>query len=75
MIAELKLNYKTVLFTNTAAKSVRESGMIFEVEDATGQCWKGRKVILATGSRDSLPEIPGYEELWGTKMLAYTQKL
>ncbi|KAK6711500.1 hypothetical protein SNK05_005922 [Fusarium graminearum] len=68
MIAELETKFKTVLFTNTAAKSVRESGMIFEVVDKAGRYWKGRKVILAMGSRESLPEIPGYQELWGTKI-------
>ncbi|XEV03104.1 hypothetical protein FSHL1_008391 [Fusarium sambucinum] len=68
MVAELKTNFKTVLFTNTAAKSVRESGMIFEVVDRTGQCWKGRKIILATGCHKSLLEIPGYKDLWGTKI-------
>ncbi|KAM0500969.1 hypothetical protein ACHAP8_004690 [Fusarium lateritium] len=70
MVAELKTNFKIVLFTNTAAKSVRESGMIFEVVDRTGQCWKGRKIILATGCHKSLLEIPGYKDLWGTKIAA-----
>ncbi|CEI61756.1 hypothetical protein FVEN_g2818 [Fusarium venenatum] len=68
MIAELKTSFKTVFFTNTAAKFVRESGMIFEVVDRTGQCWKGRKIILATGCHKSLPGVPGYKDLWGTKI-------
>ncbi|EKJ71375.1 hypothetical protein FPSE_08478 [Fusarium pseudograminearum CS3096] len=68
MIAELKTKFKIVLFTNTAAKSVRESGMIFEVVDRAGRCWKGRKVILAMGIHESLPDLSGYQELWGTKI-------
>ncbi|KAF4969045.1 hypothetical protein FSARC_3699 [Fusarium sarcochroum] len=65
MAAEIKAKYKTVLFTSTAARSVRDTNTVFEVEDATGRCWKGRKLILATGSRDLLPDIPGYKEAWG----------
>ncbi|KAM0544708.1 hypothetical protein ACHAPJ_011695 [Fusarium lateritium] len=65
MAAEIKAKYKTILFTSTAARSVRETASVFEVEDATGRCWKGRKLILATGSRDILPDIPGYKAAWG----------
>ncbi|QPC59320.1 hypothetical protein HYE67_001551 [Fusarium culmorum] len=68
MIEELKTKFKTVLFTNTTARSVRERGMIFEVVDRAGQCWKGRKVIIAMGSHESLPDIPGYYDLRGTKI-------
>ncbi|KAF2279457.1 FAD/NAD(P)-binding domain-containing protein [Westerdykella ornata] len=36
----------------------------FEVEDSTGKTYQGRKLILATGSQDVLPGIPGYAENW-----------
>jgi thioredoxin reductase len=68
MMAELKAKYRTVIFASTVAKSVRERGMVFEVEDATGRRWKGRKVILATGHRDTIPDIPGFQEAWGKNM-------
>ncbi|KAF4450811.1 Thioredoxin reductase [Fusarium austroafricanum] len=73
MIEELRAKYKTILFSSTAAKSVRERGMVFEVEDVTGRCWKGRKVILATGTQDILPEIPGYQEAWGKTIIDCSQ--
>ncbi|KAF5724834.1 nonribosomal peptide synthetase [Fusarium mundagurra] len=64
-IAEIKTKFKTIMFSHATAASIRENGMVFEAEDATGRCWKGRKVILAMSSHDVLPDIPGYEEAWG----------
>lgn len=40
----------------------------FVVADVQGRSWKGRKVILATGSRDIFPEIQGYADVWGNGM-------
>ncbi|KKY33262.1 putative thioredoxin reductase [Diaporthe ampelina] len=39
---------------------------VFEVHDEAGNTWRGRKVILATGVRDLLPFIDGFEDCWGT---------
>ncbi|KAF5609415.1 thioredoxin reductase [Fusarium pseudoanthophilum] len=64
-IAEIKAKFKTIIFSRATAASIRENGMLFEAEDATGRCWKGRKVILAMSSRDVLPDIPGYKEACG----------
>ncbi|KAF1956429.1 FAD/NAD(P)-binding domain-containing protein [Byssothecium circinans] len=36
----------------------------FEVKDSEGKTYEGRKLILATGSKDVLPDIPGYKENW-----------
>ncbi|KAM0340375.1 hypothetical protein ACHAPU_010511 [Fusarium lateritium] len=65
IMAELKANYKTVSLAGTAAKSVRERGVVFEVEELAGRRWKGRKVILAMENHDILPEIPGFSDAWG----------
>jgi thioredoxin reductase len=37
----------------------------FEVEDALGNVDRARKLLLATGVQDRLPEIPGVAELYG----------
>ncbi|KAF5567031.1 thioredoxin reductase [Fusarium napiforme] len=63
-IAEIKTKFKTTVFSRATAASIRENIMVFEAEDATGRWWKGRKVILAMGSHDVLPDISGYEEAW-----------
>ncbi|KAK8150465.1 hypothetical protein MY1884_007969 [Beauveria asiatica] len=38
---------------------------MFEVADGSGKTWTGRKMVLATGVEDVLPDIPGYAECWG----------
>ncbi|CEN59904.1 hypothetical protein ASPCAL02345 [Aspergillus calidoustus] len=63
--AEIQEHYDTVEIvdvTLTSARKINDS--LFEVADASGRMWRGRKVILATGSEDVFPDIPGYEEGW-----------
>jgi thioredoxin reductase len=36
----------------------------FELKDSDGQSYQGKKLILATGSKDIFPDIPGYQENW-----------
>ncbi|KAF5561980.1 thioredoxin reductase [Fusarium phyllophilum] len=74
-IAEIQAKFKTIMFSSATAASVREKGMVFEVEDATSRWWKGRKVILAMSSHDVLPDIPGYEEAWGQHVFDVSQCL
>jgi thioredoxin reductase len=37
----------------------------FEVEDSNGEVYLGKRLLLATGVTDIIPDIPGMEELWG----------
>ena len=48
---------------------------LFVAADAQGRSWKGRKVILATGSRDIFPDIQGYAGVWGNGMQVDTESL
>ncbi|KAJ4301936.1 hypothetical protein N0V90_004032 [Kalmusia sp. IMI 367209] len=36
----------------------------FEVTDSDGKTYQGKKLILATGSKDIFPDIPGFAENW-----------
>lgn len=41
----------------------------FEAVDTEGQTYRGRKVVLATGVADIMPDSPeGYADLWGYGM-------
>ena len=58
--------YGTTLFVERAVRSARQRDGKFEVTDAAGEVWQGRKVVLAMGVRDVLPEdVEGYKECWG----------
>ncbi|KAG8752949.1 hypothetical protein FRC14_006573 [Serendipita sp. 396] len=37
----------------------------FHAEDENQEAWTARKVILATGIKDKLPSIPGFDAIWG----------
>jgi len=39
---------------------------VFKVRDIEGRQWTGRKLVLATGSRDVFPDIKGFDEVWGS---------
>ena len=41
----------------------------FVVRLASGNVLKGRRVVIATGVHDELPEIPGVRERWGRDLL------
>lgn len=51
----------------TRACKDEEAG-VFEVEDETGEKWRGRKIILAMGAKDIFPEIEGYADCWGASI-------
>jgi len=67
---QIESRYETVWFqkaniTHVAKKAIgKEQYDGFEVKDSEGQTYEGRKLILATGSKDILPDIEGYKENW-----------
>lgn len=67
---QIKSRYQTVQFHKVtithAAKKLIDNGKYegFELQDATGKKYEGRKLILATGSKDVFPQIEGYKENW-----------
>ncbi|KAJ0419610.1 hypothetical protein BJY00DRAFT_302020 [Aspergillus carlsbadensis] len=69
--ADLLARYSTVQFQNETVESVRRlktERSLFEAVDAKGNKWYGRKVVLATGVKDVMLDIEGFEECWGTNI-------
>ncbi|KAF1988117.1 FAD/NAD(P)-binding domain-containing protein [Aulographum hederae CBS 113979] len=53
---------KAANLTQGAEEETKETE--YEVEDERGEKWRGKKLILATGSKDVPPEIDGYATNW-----------
>lgn len=60
--------YTTVSFEGGFVEVVRKAGDSFEVEHS-GRILQTKTIILATGLTDLMPDIPGFRELWGRKVL------
>ncbi|KAI0400203.1 hypothetical protein F4802DRAFT_610252 [Xylaria palmicola] len=45
--------------------AAKGSDGLFEVVDAEGERWKGRKILLATGVKEKYPDIEGFAENYG----------
>ncbi|WP_336686240.1 NAD(P)/FAD-dependent oxidoreductase [Chryseobacterium bernardetii] len=61
--------YKTVEFFDGTAIKVLKKGNGFEVEVSAGERFYAKKIILASGVKDIMPDIPGFAECWGISVL------
>lgn len=71
--ADIKAHYDTVKFQeatiDTIEKTERDGGTtLFKATDTAGREWWGRKVVLASGIKDIMLDIPGYKENWAHSM-------
>ncbi|PGH15362.1 hypothetical protein AJ80_05546 [Polytolypa hystricis UAMH7299] len=54
-------------FVDTEVTAIQQTDTgIWEVTTSDGKEWLGKKVVLATGTDEIYPSIPGYEECWVT---------
>jgi thioredoxin reductase len=58
-------NYNTVTFFDDLALRAEKKGNLFYVSTATNRVFTATKLIFATGIRDVMPDIPGFEDCWG----------
>ena len=70
--AELRLairkdleKYPTVELYDVSVKAVEKTKSGFAAWLATGESIRFKKILLAHGIEDRLPELPGFRELWG----------
>lgn len=61
--------YPTVAFLHGEATDVTGADGAFTVRTASGETAEGRKILLATGVADTLPDVPGVRERWGRTVL------
>lgn len=61
-------NYPTVQVRSERATSIADDGEGgFDVHLANGEVLQTGAVVLATGVRDELPELPGLSDIWGDR--------
>ncbi len=61
--------YPTVSFSEMAATAVAREMAGFQVSFANGAEIVARRIVLAYGVRDTLPDLPGIYERWGVSVL------
>lgn len=61
--------YKTVDFLSAFVTSGRKTESGFVVETESGETFAAKKLVFATGIKDSMPDIPGFAECWGISVL------
>ncbi|SDZ23122.1 MULTISPECIES: NAD(P)/FAD-dependent oxidoreductase [Rhodonellum] len=63
------LKYSTVKFLDALAVSGTNSHNGFKITTQTGESFKAKKLIFATGVKDIMPEIIGFAECWGISVI------
>lgn len=63
------LNYNTVKFMNDLAVSGTKDETGFVITTQTNQEFKAKKLVFATGIKDSIPDIKGFAECWGISVI------
>ena len=63
------LKYNTVSFLNDTAISGRKVEDSFKIITQSGKELHAKKIIFATGIKDTMPEIKGFAECWGISVI------
>jgi thioredoxin reductase len=62
-------NYNTIQFKKDLAIRAVKTANGFMVETQTGEVFRTKKLIFATGLKDQMPDIPGFAECWGISVI------
>ncbi|SEH28601.1 NAD(P)/FAD-dependent oxidoreductase [Chryseobacterium culicis] len=61
--------YETVRFYNGSVVKTAKTTEGFEIEGSAGEKFHAKKLILASGVKDIMPDIPGFAECWGISVI------
>ncbi|UOB18926.1 NAD(P)/FAD-dependent oxidoreductase [Abyssalbus ytuae] len=61
--------YNTISFYNGLATNGNNTENGFEIQTSSGDKFTASKLIFATGIKDIMPKIKGFEECWGISVL------
>lgn len=60
--------YSVQLLHRRIVSGVKNDQGIFVIKDEEGRTFHSRKLLVATGLRDAVPDIPGFGEMYGTSV-------
>lgn len=63
------LNYPTVKFADDLAVSGEKTGKGFIITTQKGEVYQAKKLILASGIKDIIPDIKGFADCWGISVI------
>jgi len=61
--------YRTVNFINDLAITGKKNDVGFEITTQTGGKYQAKKLIFATGIKDTMPDIAGFAACWGISII------
>ncbi|MDR6369270.1 thioredoxin reductase [Chryseobacterium bernardetii] len=61
--------YNTVQFYNGTVVKTQKTTEGFEIETSSGEKFNAKRLILASGVKDIMPDIPGFAECWGISVI------
>src|SRR5690606_9593025 len=63
------LQYESVDFVKDLAIASKKTNEGFLVTTESGKTFSAKKIIFATGIKDSIPEVKGFHECWGISII------
>lgn len=61
--------YETVTFLDAVVTGSIKTNNGFEIQVETGETFRAKKLVFATGIKDLMPDIPGFAACWGISVL------
>lgn len=62
--------YPDVKVENQRVHRINKENTLFQVETENGEIYSAKKLILATGFKEDLPDIPGVKEFYGKSLFS-----
>lgn len=66
---EQVLRYQTITFKNDKAIKAVKTADGFEITTETGKNYSAKKLLIASGVKDIMPNIKGFAECWGISVI------
>ena len=66
---EQVLRYPTITFVNDKATGAVKQSQGFEISTESGKSYSAKKLLLATGVKDVMPDIEGFAQCWAISII------